>query len=76
VLTADAGGNNNNSSSSNSNTVRAKALSTGAYVFYQDATAAAIGIQTPAPGAASFKTLGDCLFACDIDNSVSWGSGR
>lgn len=50
---------------------RSKALSTGAYVFYHDATAGAIGIQTPAPGADGFKTMADCLLACDFENSVS-----
>jgi hypothetical protein len=40
-------------------------------VFYQDATTAAIGIQTPAPGAAKFTTMSECLIACDYDNAVS-----
>lgn len=66
-VVADAGVN----ISSSSGAVRSKALSTGAYVFYQDATAGAIGIQTPAPGANGFKTMSDCFLACDFENSVS-----
>lgn len=60
-----------NGDSVNGTTAQAKALSSGSYVFYQDATAAAIGIQTPAPGAAMFTTMSECLLACDYDNAVS-----
>lgn len=54
-------------------TTQAKALSSGQYVFYQDAAAASIGLQTPAPGASAFTTISDCLEACDNDNTcVAW----
>jgi hypothetical protein len=52
-------------------TADAKALASGSYVFYQDASAPAIGIQTAAPGAAQFTRLVDCEAACSDDNSVS-----
>lgn len=49
----------------------AQALASGSYVFYQDATAAAIGIQTAAPGADKFTRLSECEAACSDDNAVS-----
>jgi hypothetical protein len=50
-------------------TVQSKALSSGSYVFYQDASAAAIGIQTAPAGASNFRTMSECFLACDFDNS-------
>jgi hypothetical protein len=49
-------------------TVQPKVLSSGSYVFYQDATAAAIGIQTAPAGASNFRTMSECFLACDFDN--------
>lgn len=52
-------------------TTQAKVLSSGTYVFYQDATASAIGIQLPARGASTFTTMSDCFLACDYDNTCA-----
>lgn len=43
--------------------------STGVYSFYQDPGlhTHAVGVQVPAPGAASFSSVADCMTACDAD---------
>lgn len=52
-------------------TIQAKVLSSGSYIFYQDATASAIGIQSPARGASTFTAMSDCFLACDYDNTCA-----
>lgn len=49
----------------------ARALSSGTYVFYQDATALSVGVQTLAPGASGFQSISECFLACDFDNACS-----
>lgn len=45
--------------------VTAKAVASGSYVYYQEPHALDVGIQSPAPGAASFLSVRDCANACD-----------
>ena len=55
----------------NKDTAQTKALSSGSYVYYQDASAPNVGLQALAPNAARFTSVLDCLVACDLDNSCA-----
>lgn len=47
------------------NATNAKGVASGSYVYYQEPAALDVGIQSPAPGAASFLSVKDCATACD-----------
>jgi hypothetical protein len=49
------------SSSSSNRTTRAKGADYGQFTLYQDPYGSSIGIQVPAPGAASFTRMQECL---------------
>lgn len=51
--------------------LNAKALASGKYTWHVEPAAANIGVQAPAPGAAGFTSVGDCLIACDMDNACA-----
>lgn len=52
-----------------SDKVRAKAIASGLYTYYEDPSGLNIGnVRQAAPGASSFTSLQDCANACDDDS--------
>lgn len=67
LVSGDVGTNAWKINTESSKGIKASAVTTGQYTFWQEPNALAVGVQEPFAAAGSFNSLQDCLDACDID---------